>query len=504
MFSAIRHKLSFFVLMFILLLPAVQGVTAQDAPAGALRLLSFAVSYGGKTYDAAANQTTFSYVVTGVDQRPDLSHFDVGIPSCAPPLLVVATSPTEAVSFGVDPTTGVDGVKWDLPLKTTESRTYSITFVGNVVEGSVQVAVKADGFQIGALPGPSCTTALLDVDKFLSTDGVTWQDSSNAPGPQIEQGGQVWFRFVLTNVGSVEVNNLTLSDSVYPTNNCTLPAALAPNAFTECTIGPFPAEEGPHHNIVTASGMFGTETVISTDEAYYFSGNLPEVTIDKQISKNGGETWRDSVNVKAGREVSYKFVITNTGNVALTNLVLTDDTHSTSSCVLPASLEPDATFECVIGPFPVGSASHTNTATITASFGDQTITASDTASYQLTAADDDDDTVIIIIEGPIEKIENNIIVIFDLIIELKPDDPILRTIRIGDTIRVEGTWKGGGDTIVIIAITVIIIDIDIVIVGPPTNPIIIPGGCKLTGFGNGNIRCKGHSGRGSGRSSRRS
>lgn len=501
MFSAIRHRLSFFVLILLLLIPAVQSVTAQDVPAGGLKLLSFAVSYGGKTYDSATNQTTFSYVVTGVDQRPDLSHFDIGLPECSPALLVVGTSPTDAVSFGVDPTTGIDGIKWDLPLKTTESRTYSITFFGNVVEGSVQVAVKADGFEIGSLPGPSCTTASIDIDKFISTDGVTWEDADNAPGPEVESDAQVWFRFVITNIGNAELSAITLSDNVYDTGGCTLPAKLDPGVFTECTIGPFPAEEGQHTNVATTTATFQNELIVAVDSANYFSGNLPQISIEKLISKDGGESWGDTIRVRSGRDVLYKFVVTNLGNVALTNFTLSDDSYDASSCTLPDTLEPEASFECVIGPFPAGEANHTNTATITASFEDQNVTASDTASYRIAKNDDDDDSgVIIIIEGPIKKIDGNIIIIFDIEIEVDPNDPIIRTIRVGDTIRIEGDLKGDGDRIIIIAVTIIVIDIDIIIIGPPGQPIIIPGGCKLTGFGKGSIKCKG----GSGKSSRHS
>lgn len=504
MFPAIRYRLSFFVLILLLLIPAVQSITAQDAPDGGLKLLSFAVSYGGKTYDSAANQTTFSYIVTGVDQRPDLSHFDIGLPDCSPALLIVATSPTDAVSFGVDPTTGVNGIKWDLPLKTTDSRTYSITFFGNVVEGSVQVAVKADSFEIGSLPGPSCTTASIDIDKFLSTDGITWDDTDDAPGPELESDAQVWFRFVITNIGNAELSAITLSDNLYDTSSCTLPAKLASGIFTECTIGPFPVEEGQHTNTATATGTFEGEIITATDVVHYFSGNLPQIAIEKSISKDGGESWGDTIRVKSGRDVSYKFIVTNTGNVALTNFTLSDDAYDASSCTLPDTLEPEGSFECVIGPFPPGNANHTNTATVTASFEDQTVTATDTASYRISANDDDDDSgVIIIIEGPIKKIDGNIIIIFDIEIEVDPNDPIIRTIRVGDIIRVEGDLRGDGDTIIIIAVTIIIIDVDIIIIGPPGNPIIVPPGCKITGIGNNNPRLK-CSNKGSGKSSKRS
>lgn len=491
-------RLSLLLIILLALLSIVQWTTAQDSSSG-LQLMSFNVSYGGRVYDSATNQTTFSYVVTGTGTRPDLSHFSLEIPTCAPPLIVAATSPTDAVSYGVDPTTGVNGIKWDLPLRTTETRTYSITFVGSVAEGGVQVAVKGDTFEVGSIAGPSCVTASIDVDKFVSVDGgATWEDPDDAPGPQVEPGAPVSFRFVITNVGNVDLSNVTLSDSVFDTSACIMPAALAVGAFAECTVGPFPAVEGQHVNTATASAVIGNQTITDTDDAYYFSGDLPLIEIEKSVSSDGGATWKDSTSVVIGENVFYRFVITNTGNVPLTNLVLTDDSFSTTSCTLPASLAPGASHECVVGPQPAGSAIHTNTATITATFDEQTISDTDTATYHPVENQD----VIIVIEGPVTQINVNVITIFNMNIELDPVDPLLLRIRVGDHLRVEGNVRGSGTTIVIVAVNIIIVNPIIVVTGPvyqAGGPVVIPVGCKLTGRGNGRIRCKGS---GRGRSSR--
>jgi hypothetical protein len=70
--------------------------------------------------------------------------------------------------------------------------------------------------------------------------------------------------------------------------------------------------------------------------------------------------------------------------------------------------------------------------------------------------------VIIVIEGPVEQININIITIYNINIEVAPDDPLLTVIQIGDVIRVEGHLDDDdSDTIIIIAVTVIFIDIDV-------------------------------------------
>lgn len=498
MLSKAKSRLSIFIwlVMMACMLPVV---AAQDTPSAG-DLLGFNVSYGGRVYDSAINQTTFTYTVTGNAAPHDLSHFDVGIPSCNPPLLIASTNPTHAVSFGVDPTTGVDGIKWDSSLSTTDSRTYSIGFIGSVAEGTTQVAVKASNeFEIATLAGPSCEVASVEVDKFVSTDGVTWDNADDAPGPEYQAGDRVSFRFVISNIGNVELTNLSLSDSVYDTSACSLPATLAVAAFTECTVGPFDAVDGPHSNIATVSAVVDGVSVSATDTVFYFTGNLPEIQLSKTLSKDGGANWADNIRVASGKDVSYKLVVTNTGNVALSNLSLVDDTYSTQSCTLPAVLDSGASYECVIGPFPAGEDDHTNTATVSADFEGTFISDSDTATYRVS---DDDSGVVIIIEGPIEGIEGNIITIFGLNIEVDPNDIILTTIHIGDVIRIEGDLLENGDTIIVIAIVIIVIDIDIIITDSPSGPIYVPYGCKLSRNGNSHnfkLKCKG-----SGKSSKKS
>lgn len=479
------------ILILALVLPVAQIAVAQD-PETDGQLLGFRVTYGGRTYDSATNQTTFSYIVSGTIQSPDLSHFDLGIPLCSPPLIVVGTSPTDAVRFGVDPTTGVDGVKWDLPLNATETRTYTVTFAGRVSEGIVQVAVKGDTVEVGTITGPACVVASVDVDKFVMTDGQNWQDAGDSPGPEVEAGVPIWFRFVVTNIGNLELGSMTLSDSVYDTSTCPVPDTLVPGAAFECIIGPFPAVDGVHTNTVTISGVSEGETVTDADTVYYFSGDLPLIEVDKLITTDGGANWRDSAGVEPGHNIAFKFVVTNTGNVPLTSLALNDSAFDVSSCTLPAALEPGAAYECIIGPFPAGESEHTNTIAVSAAYQGRTITAADTASYHPIDEDDDLD-VIIVIEGPVEEINVNIITIFGMDIEIDPEDSSLRRIRIGDTVRIEGDMLRDEDVIIIVAVNIIVVDIDILVFqasAPPSVPLFVPSNCKITGIGNNNPHLK--------------
>ena len=69
--------------------------------------------------------------------------------------------------------------------------------------------------------------------------------------------------------------------------------------------------------------------------------------------------------------------------------------------------------------------------------------------------------ITIVIEGPVQAINVNIITIYNINIELDPDDPNLQIIQIGDIVHIDGDTEELNGTIIIIAINVIIINVDV-------------------------------------------
>lgn len=101
---------------------------------------------------------------------------------------------------------------------------------------------------------------------------------------------------------------------------------------------------------------------------------------------------------------------------------------------------------------------------------------SGTPSISPTSTPDDDDPddnkdndVLIVIEGPIEAININIVIIYGFEIVLDDDDPILTVIRVGDVIRVEGTLRDDDDDdentiFVIVAVDITFINVIVIII----------------------------------------
>lgn len=153
------------------------GRRAALATSGSETVNNYIVRYDGRTF--AGGQTTFTYTVSGTGVGPVLNHFVIEIPSCAPSL---ASSTPQGGVVIADPTSGLFGIKWgDLSLGTSESRAYSITFPGDVPEGSVRVAVKAgEAVGIAVLPGP-CQGFFISGTVFVDPDGSGGRDASE-PG----------------------------------------------------------------------------------------------------------------------------------------------------------------------------------------------------------------------------------------------------------------------------------------------------------------------------------
>ncbi len=182
------------------------------------------------------------------------------------------------------------------------------------------------------------------------------------------------FKIVVTNTGNVPLTNVDVTDSVYGT--ISLDGTLAVGASAEYFVtGTWAA--GQHTNVATASGEYtddngNTEPDTDTDAANYF-GSDPEIDVEKYVSIDGGVTWVDADSVTGpylnGATVApqFKIVVTNTGNVPLTNVDVTDSVYGTIS--LDGTLAVGASAEYfVTGTWAAGQ--HTNVATASGEYTD--------------------------------------------------------------------------------------------------------------------------------------
>jgi uncharacterized repeat protein (TIGR01451 family) len=207
-------------------------------------------------------------------------------------------------------------------------------------------------------------------------DGTTYEEADAPTGPNVIEGSNtVRFKFVVTNIGTATLTNITLTDSIFDTSSCTIPDTLAPvgrpGSSFECEIGPITAEAGQHTNTATATGDYDAAMVDDTNDANYFGAPapVPALSLVKSLQSNADED--GSGDVTLGDTLTYSFVATNTGTSNLTNVTITDPLPGLSALnctpTQPASLAPGATLECtatyVVTAADVSEGAINNTAT---------------------------------------------------------------------------------------------------------------------------------------------
>ncbi len=200
-------------------------------------------------------------------------------------------------------------------------------------------------------------------------------------------GVPIYFRFVVTNSGNVPLSNVTLNDNIYSLGGCpAIPNPLAAGASYTCPYGPVPAELGQHTNTATTAGVYQNTTLRDTDIANYYVATQPAIDVQKSVSVDGGITWHDAdtptgPQAAAGGQVRFWFVVTNIGNMPLSNVTLSDNVYTLNGCAAPDPLQPGQSHECWYGPALAQPGQHANTVTATGRYGPTTVQATDMAHY---------------------------------------------------------------------------------------------------------------------------
>src|SRR5690606_32704614 len=70
----------------------------------------------------------------------------------------------------------------------------------------------------------------------------------------------------------------------------------------------------------------------------------------------------------------------------------------------------------------------------------------------------DGETATVNLEGPVEAIDDNQIVVNGITVELDPDDPILDRLQVGTFVSVQGNFEGSGSVIVLVVVNVTVIN----------------------------------------------
>ena len=179
-----------------------------------------------------------------------------------------------------------------------------------------------------------------------SSSSSTARTPTLPTGPHVAAGSTVTFTYVVTNTGDVPLANVVVTDDKLgtiagPASGDTNSNGLLDLTETWTYITTATALAGQQTNVgtVIAQNTVTGTPVTASNPANYF-GDAPAINIVKFVNGQDANT-PTGPHVPVGSTVTFTYVVTNTGNVPLANVVVTRRQAGSRSRASPAT--PTAT-----------------------------------------------------------------------------------------------------------------------------------------------------------------
>ncbi len=203
-----------------------------------------------------------------------------------------------------------------------------------------------------SLPGipPVGDTATATVDVISA--GIRITKSANPA--VVVAGGQVTFTMVVENLGSNPLSSVVVTDDPMHGYLCGRRHEQQQSARTHRDVDLSLCEaDWPGHGqhgvgerpAQRQHGDAAASRWLSPDTATVDVAISPAIQVAKTVSLNGVCPGVDSLSVTSGTSVTYCYVATNTGDVAMSNIVVGDDKLG-SICTIAGPLAPNASQTC--------------------------------------------------------------------------------------------------------------------------------------------------------------
>ena len=305
--------------------PSTATVPATQSPA-----LTMVKSASPTSVAAAGDVVTYTFHVTNTGNVTvsTIAIDETAFSGAAPP---TATCPLDALAPG-------DGEDC--------TATYTVT-QADIDAGSItNTAIATGTITSGGTAESPPSTATVPATR---TPGLTMVKSAD-PTTVDAAGAVITYTFHVTNTGDVTVSGVAIDETVFsgsgPAPSATCPSdSLAPGDSEDCTatytVTQADMDAGSIANTAVASGTSpgGGSAQSPPSSASASATQTATLTMVK--------TADPSVVTAAGQLVTYSFVVTNTGNVTLTDVTVTDPMPGLSAVTCPSTtLAPATSMTC--------------------------------------------------------------------------------------------------------------------------------------------------------------
>jgi uncharacterized repeat protein (TIGR01451 family) len=197
------------------------------------------------------------------------------------------------------------------PFVATTTQTHAFTVRGTGAAGVTYTGGPDSGTLTVVHPG-------LTVQKTVSTTGT-------CPGSELVNvlsGTQVKYCYAVTNTGDTTVNGVTVTDAVGA------PLTVGTMARGETrTVSSVSTPTASTSSTAVAAGTDGTTgtAVASAPDGASVNVSAPSISVATTVSSNGTCPGAEIVNVLTSTPLTWCYVVTNTGNAAVSGVTVSDD-----------------------------------------------------------------------------------------------------------------------------------------------------------------------------------
>src|SRR3990172_10967293 len=203
------------------------------------------------------------------------------------------------------------------------TKTKSDTIESTITNTATAFCEKDGGDPVNDLSNAVLVTVINPAASLDKTASKTQGQVGSDP-LQVTANIDVFYAFKVTNSGDVPLTNCVVTDPNLPGLVSNIPSPLAPNAmFTVfSSVAEQYTDDFQNTGTVTCDDVaMVTPTDSDTADVDVVD---PMITLDKTASKTQGQVGSDPLQVTANIDVFYAFKVTNSGDVPLTNCVVTD------------------------------------------------------------------------------------------------------------------------------------------------------------------------------------
>ena len=219
---------------------------------------------------------------------------------------------------------------------------------GQVLNTATASGLPPSGTRVTSDPARATVPTVAPNPQLTIVKTATLHENTPPTGDQeAVVGDTISYTFVVSNVGNVGLTQVGVTDALAGTVQCDT-TTLAPGAHTNChavadhTVTQTDVDTGKITNTATAHGTASSGAIQSLPDSATVptQKQAPQITISKTATLVGGGTL-----AQLGDTINYTFLVTNTGNVTLHDVGVTDPKVGTVTC--PATtLAPQAQTTC--------------------------------------------------------------------------------------------------------------------------------------------------------------